>query len=272
MKILYKQNSDNSALLSHNITDCYFKELRYKNDYKIPTYKSHSHTEYEIHIIYCGEQSYEIYGKVYELKENQFVIIPPETKHKIISTSDNMLKYSITFNRDNQNSELPLHGTVNDHIINSINFISEEYKQKLISSLSLIENRVFEVITLLMRIAGYRENNKGVENSDNHQLNLAKHFISDNIERNLSVGDVASYCHFSSRQLTRIFVESEGISPAKYINNEKMNKISECIKNTDLSLKQISEQFSYNNEHYFNTSFKKHFGITPFAYRKMFGQ
>lgn len=51
-----------------------------------------------------------------------------------------------------------------------------------------------------------------------------------------------------------------------------MEKIGECIKNSDLSLQQISERFSYNNEYYFNRAFKKYFGVPPFAYRKMFRQ
>ena len=38
-------------------------------------------------------------------------------------------------------------------------------------------------------------------------MDLAKKFISDNIERNLSVSVVASYCHMSERQLSRIFLE-----------------------------------------------------------------
>ena len=102
------------------------------------------------------------------------------------------------------------------------------------------------------------------------RFEMVKKFISDNVEQNLSVADVASYCHLSARQLTRIFLDKEGISPAKYINSERMKKIGECIKNSDLTLQQISDRFSYNNEYYFNASFKKYFGVPPLTYRKMF--
>lgn len=61
-------------------------------------------------------------------------------------------------------------------------------------------------------------------NSVDNRFVIASKFILDNIERNLSVADVAFYCHLSPRQLTRIFLDAEGVSPAKYINGKKWKK------------------------------------------------
>ncbi len=274
MKILYKQSSvkiNNNALAGMGVENCYLKEIMYVNDYKITTLNTHSHTEYEIHMVFCGKQCYEIDGSLYEVGENEFIIIPPGLKHSIAFASENLSKYSITFNLNDGVGYSAYLGEINDDIINSINFISNEFRQKRREAYVLIENRVFEILVLLFRILGYKGKNDSAEmQTTDDRFNLAKKFILDNIEQNLSVADVASYCHISTRQLTRIFFDVEGSSPAKYISDRKMEKICHLLINTDLTLRQISEKFSYNNEYYFNSAFKKHFGMPPMAYRKTF--
>lgn len=274
MRILYKQNAadqESSALHRLKLEHCYFKEIIQKRDSKSMTSKLHWHDVYEIHIIFQGEQHYEIGGVTYELNKNEFIMISPKTKHRVVWTSGNLMKYSITFQAGELLENSLCRGEITESIINSIECIAEEYKLKKSSSYFLIENRVFEILILLLRISGYKEKTvKAEKNPGDDQLGLAKKFISDNLEQGLSVADVADYCHISARQLTRIFIRAAGVSPAHYIRGEKMKKISEYIKDSDLSLKQISEKFSYADEYSFNASFKTYFGIPPFAYRKMY--
>lgn len=274
MKILYRQNvttSDRLTVLSHNIKNCYLKKLVYNNDYKITTSKSHWHSEYEIHIVFSGCQFYEIDSKIYKVHKNEFIIIPPKLKHKITFTSENLIKYSLTFNSEDMPFDSLHLGKADKNMVNNIVFISEEFKQKSAYANLIIENRIFELFIMLFRTVGYKEVIADIKDtSGDARLDLTKKFISDNIERNLSVREVASYCHMSERQLARIFLEKEGISPAKYINREKMEKIGKYIKSSELSLQQLSEMFSYNNQYYFNTAFKNYFGMPPNEYRKMF--
>lgn len=274
MKILYRQNSEISNktdLSALNIKNSYLKEITFKSDYKKTTRKPHCHTEYELHLIFCGIQCYEVGDITYEVHENEFILIPPETTHRVMFASENLLKYSITFNSADISENLCYHGKTTNAVTNSIRFIAEEFRKNMPCASLLIENRIFEMLILLLRIVGYKEIVANTEiHTEDTRLELAKKFISDNLEQNLSVTDVASYCHLSTRQLTRIFMDSEGVSPARYINSERMKKIGEYIKNTDLSLQQISEHFSYNNQYYFNVAFKKHFGMPPFTYKKMF--
>lgn len=270
MKILYRQNVK-SEMKKINIENAYLKEISLKKDYKNTTLKSHYHTEYEIHMIFCGNQCYEIDGVKYEIKKNEFILISPKTRHRMVSASQNLLKYSITFNSADVFCKSSCCGEMSEEIVRSMSFITEEFKKNMPSSPLLIENRVYEVLVMLIRIIGHEKVSQDTKTqTQNNRIELAKRFISDNIEQRLSVGDVASYCHISTRQLARIFLDIEGVSPAGFINSERMKKIGECVQNSDMSLQQISELFSFNNEYYFNTAFKKYFGMPPFSYRKMF--
>jgi len=265
MKVLNRKSSFKQL----GVSNCILKKLTFKNDYKITTNKTHSHIEYEVHMVVSGGQHYETDSGVYNVGKNEFILIPPGTKHKIIFSSADLLKYSITFNSDEL---FPVcFGEMPQEIMDSLCFISEEFRQKTELSPTLIENRMLEILVILFRKTGYRAEEKSLacETTD-ERIGIAKSFISDNIEGDLTTADVAAYCHLSVRQLARIFSDYENVTPAKYIFCEKMKRAGEYVKNTDLALRQISERLCFNNEYYFNTAFKKHFGMPPLSYRKMF--
>lgn len=100
-------------------------------------------------------------------------------------------------------------------------------KIKKQSSAILIENRYIEMLVMLLRISGFKENivKESNKHGNNRSISAAIQFINDNIEHKLTVTDVATYCHVSVRHLTREFKSVERIAPAKYIRQEKMNTI-----------------------------------------------
>lgn len=268
MKILYKQET-NIEQASINIENCYLKKIMQKNR-NSSTLKTHWHNSYEIHMIFTGEQHYETAHGIYELKENDYMIIPPKTKHRIVYTSESLVKYSATFSTTATLDFSALNGKLPEEVISGILFAEKEYELKKISSRQLIKNRVFEILILLFRASGYREAVSKTEDChENYRIAMAKKFIADNIECGVSASSVAEFCHISPRHLSRLFIAATNITLTNYIRNIKMNEISNHLINSDLSLKELSEKFSYTDEYYFNTAFKKHFGIPPLAYRKM---
>lgn len=272
MKILYAQSlSENDLPEDYGIKNCYLREINLKNDDAKIQLKEHYHKEYEIHIAICGTQHYKVDNEKYEIKENEFIIIPPSVSHRIVSTTENMTRYSIFFSTDKSVLNSIYCGSISESIADDLQFISKEYDKNLLFSQKMIENRVFEMIMLILRIAGCKEKQiiPKVHQKDS-LIEFAKRFIKENIKQNLSVADVAAYSHISTRQFARRFFDAEGVTPSKYINDEKMKAISDYIQNTNLPLCQISEIFSYSNEFYFSSAFKKYFGSSPSVYRKMF--
>ena len=107
---------------------------------------------------------------------------------------------------------------------------------------------------------------------ENTVLTIAKQYIADNIERPFLVSDLAGYCYLSTKQLTRIFNEYEGITPGEYIKRERGIAVEKMLAESSFSLKQISEKMNFSNEYYFNEFFKKYSGMPPGEYRKMIGK
>lgn len=274
MKIIYKQPSESQfCVLNHyGISNCYFKKITYNADYSNITKKSHHHTGYEIHIVIEGYQEYEVDGKKFILKNGDFLLIPPRISHTFNASSSHMLKYAFTFDKTSEGFPFLFSGKITERITNNLKFISDEMlMQKEISS-ALIENTILEILVLLFRLSGIKENEGKIIQDENAIISLAKQYIDDNIEMPINVASVSEYIHLSTKQLTRIFCKFEETSPGCYITNKRIKKIEVLLSDDTLSLKQISEKLNFSSEYYFNTFFTKNYGMSPGKYRKMLGK
>ena len=281
MKILYSQSEADILLNNFGFSNCYFKHLTLSEDSSNVTSKKHHHTGFEMHIILEGFQEYESNENVFHIEAGNIFLIPPLLEHRILSTAQNTTKYSLTF-ESSQEALTPLLlpyleqciiKTFSKRISEVMEHISQEYAEKKQTSGLLISNAVFELLVLIFREIGLKEDTEPAkEHSENSRLSLAKQYISDNIEAALTVSDVANYCHISTKQLTRIFQTEEKITPLSYIQNQRIIRIEKFLHQKELNLKTISERMNFTNEYYFNTFFTKHAGMTPGAYRKMLGQ
>ncbi len=273
MKILFKQPKEPSAsaLGASLLRNCYFKELSWDSDRGILHNKAHHHTDFEIHILADGTQIYEWNGENVTLCKGDFVLFPPGVRHRSVENSENLRKYSITFKCEVFETNQVLCGKISDEMRAAVRFVATECVCPTVFSAQLCLNRIFEMTLLLFRLCGFEESSvKNLSESTDERLVLAKKYIADNIEQPISVSDISSYCYLGEKQITRLFIKNEGISPAKYINRERMKRICELIREKDLSFKEISLRFGYANECYFNTAFKKHSGMSPGQYRKMY--
>lgn len=281
MKILYTQPSNTDGVETHlsfeqyGIENCYLKLISAHRENSDITKKRHSHTSYEIHIVEEGCQTYDTDDRTYKVSKGQFLLIPPNLKHKIISTEYPIKKFALEF-KLNITSPLSfenyfcVYDDTPAYILESMQRIVAEYKTSLTSSELLIANRVFESALLLLRLANAKESAKLPAEWADMRISFAKQYIKDNIESPLLVSDIAAYCYVSEKQLTRLFKKYEDISPAMYIKKEKIKHIEMLLTDDTLSLKEISDRMCFPNEYYFNVFFKKYYGMPPGQYRKMF--
>ncbi|MDJ0662398.1 MAG: AraC family transcriptional regulator [Crocosphaera sp.] len=78
--------------------------------------------------------------------------------------------------------------------------------------------------------------------------------------------EVADITGMSSRTLQRRLKEAE-ISYTEIINQIQFERAKTLLKNSNLTLREISEQLGYSTQGHFSRSFKRWTGITPQSYR-----
>lgn len=282
MKVLFSQaevseNQPLSTLESFGIENCYLKYLVFEKDYKNITLKTHHHTSFEIHIIKKGYQIYKTGDRLIRISAGQLLVIPPLMKHRVAETYPDTVKFSITFSiKENSLMEKSV-TNANDYrmtdtpaeVDNNIEYIAGETKNKKEYFSPIIQNRLFECIIHILRLVGLKDVLKQHSGEkEDFRITIAKQYIKDNIEKYITVYDIAQYCGLSKKQITRIFSESEGIGVAEYIRRQKINYIEKLLSDSGLSLREISEKMNFNNEYYFNAFVKKNLGMSPGEYRK----
>lgn len=277
MKIIYKQCEVvcPSGLYRLGVQNCYFKKLLYWQDKKRITKKLHHHTGFEIHIITAGYQEYQVNSQKYKLEAGSYLLIGPNIPHKMIASSEYAEKYSFLFQLEIDQPTVCNCGKITNRILEDMDFIIQEIRQRKNFSYLLIENNILEIIISVLRLCQMEEKVR-VEDFDDTEKNaaflLAEQYINDNIEQSFGVSDIATYCGLSTKQLTRIFKQAEDMSPGEYIKRQRIKTIEILLADHTLSLKQISEKMNFSSEYYFNEFFKKNCGMPPGAYRKMLGK
>ena len=69
------------------------------------------------------------------------------------------------------------------------------------------------------------------------------------------------------KYLSVIVRESCGKTPLQMIHSYTANMIAQRLRNTSLSIKEITRELNFSNESFFARFFKKHLGCTPREYR-----
>lgn len=94
-------------------------------------------------------------------------------------------------------------------------------------------------------------------------------FIRENYENSaLSLHEIAQFAGVSPSYLSALFKKNQKASISDTITSSRIDAACQYLRNSSLSLKEISERCGYANQYYFSTAFKKKMGISPSAYRE----
>ncbi|GHN02010.1 AraC family transcriptional regulator [Cytophagales bacterium WSM2-2] len=89
-----------------------------------------------------------------------------------------------------------------------------------------------------------------------------KQTVQHNIDKNLTVEEIAFLCNMSMSTFKWHFSETFLTSPKKYFTDYKMKRAKRMLISGERP-SDIYEQLGYENLSAFSTEFKKHFGISP---------
>ena len=96
----------------------------------------------------------------------------------------------------------------------------------------------------------------------------AKAYISENIDRKISVGEIAAAVGISKNYLTNIFSGSEGLPLMEYVNRRKLSYMIELIRRYGYSLAQAGEHVGFADANYVSRIFKRYYGMTLTEYKQ----
>lgn len=97
----------------------------------------------------------------------------------------------------------------------------------------------------------------------NESLKKAISFIRLNYPSDITMTRVAEQAGIGERHLRNLFTRHLNLSPLDYLNQIRINKSIELLRNSEMSIKEISFQCGFKSPQYFSRVFKQQIGITP---------
>lgn len=106
-----------------------------------------------------------------------------------------------------------------------------------------------------------------VTSSDRNIIFILNHiFVNFN---NITLKDLSLKYNYSERQMARILKEYTGKTFINIIQDIKLQKACELLKNPNISINKVIESIGYSNTTHFYKIFKKHYNMTPINYRNI---
>ena len=96
---------------------------------------------------------------------------------------------------------------------------------------------------------------------------LAIQFISNHVNQNISVEDIARYLNMDRTTLSKKFKRELGFNISSYIMRRKLEEAKSLLTYTDKTISEISEYLCFSSQSYFQNVFKAKYGMTPKEYR-----
>jgi YesN/AraC family two-component response regulator len=114
---------------------------------------------------------------------------------------------------------------------------------------------------------------KTVKSNDNRTfqfvINKAINFINDQILQELSLETISKHVNVHPNYLSKLFKDEVGLTLTEFINRKRIEESKYFLLHSDLSISEIAHLFTYCNQSYYSSLFKKYTGISPKQFIKM---
>ena len=100
------------------------------------------------------------------------------------------------------------------------------------------------------------------------KLQQALDFIHDNLERKLTLKEMATQLDLSTFYFCELFKKSTGVPPYTYVLQQRVKLAQQLLKNPNKNIADIALECGFASHTHLNKHFRKFTGRTPKQYRK----
>lgn len=108
----------------------------------------------------------------------------------------------------------------------------------------------------------------GLQNNQSEEILKAVAYIKKNIEKNISVEDLADHVYLSVSHFKNKFKTEMGTSPADFVQRQKIDKSEALLREGSLNITEIAYSLGYPSSQHFSSVFKKYTGKSPSQFKK----
>ena len=114
-----------------------------------------------------------------------------------------------------------------------------------------------------------REYMMGGEGDEQHSIaSEIKKYISLNLDKSLTVREIASTLYLSPKYTGNVFKKKTGTSILQYQKAKKMERALSYLKSGEYAIGEIAALLGFENAAYFSNTFKDYYGLSPVNFLK----
>lgn len=103
------------------------------------------------------------------------------------------------------------------------------------------------------------------------QIDRARRIMREELSGNISPEEVARRVNMSYSWFRKMFRDYTNISPARYMQELRLQEACRLLSGTAMSIKEIAFRLNFGDASYFSNMFRRHLRMTPIEYRRRFG-
>ena len=266
----FKHSNISSSL---DITEIYTKFYQEKGrNYK---FSGEQHNLWEFTYVDKGELLTTIDGNEFSLKQGDLIFYAPmqfhtQSTYEHTGCSYLTINFKMEFNQDYLLCNKVFNLKRDSHYIVS-KLIEELCNDNIYSydlSLCYLKELIIQTIRLENSCFHSKPTTKMQQTYENNLLNDILSYIDEHICEKISVTTLCEHFCISTSMLHSLFRKNMNNTAKNYINELKLNKSKELIKNSTHTLSEISEMLGFSSIHYFSKKFKSYFNVSPTEYSK----
>lgn len=105
-------------------------------------------------------------------------------------------------------------------------------------------------------------------NKSKRYVNAIYQYIETNISNKIFISDISNTLGLTGIHTSRVFKKETNEDLSKYIMKRKMEVAADLLSSYDYLVKEVANSVGFDDQLYFNKVFKKHYGMSPKAYKK----
>lgn len=243
---------------------------------KSPNYKfkGESHNLFELTFVDNGTLDTTIDGVNYTLNASDLIIYGKNQFHTQSVNNDSSCSYlTIMFDMECDDESLICNRVFNcrKELYKAIRTFSKNISSTMPYSENLILNNFHEIIIRLFQYdyLDVDDSKVPIESHQHFQDELLEEiitYIDKMICSPISIDELCNKFLVSRSSLQTLFKNNLNTSPKKYINDLKLSKSKQLIKENKYTISEISFMLGFNSIHYFSRAFTQHYEMRPSEY------
>lgn len=246
----------------------------------------HWHEHIEVLFILKGSIMLQLRESEHILKEQDIFLINSNEVHSLKQTEEENVLLTLQINvssskiqyKDLRNLKF------NDQLLSSRDDIAFMIRYLLASiMLTMInkkENKFFIAVGFLNLFLGYlldnyayevkKDSNDKIEYADLKRLKRITKFVNENYMRKISLQEIADNEHLSKYYVSHFIKDKLGMGFQEFLNKVRLEKSLILLRNTDLSVLDISIACGFSDIRYLNKLVRVEYGCTAKEFKKRY--